>query len=411
MRAIYFDKDIPRVLATKALKRVWPGVIWSPISPSGWEEIPDPELPGPHWLRVRNVQCGICATDLLALMVKADPRISLAALPGINRVYLGHEAVGEVIETGPRVTRFKAGDRVVIEATPIAGGSPNCFTQELEQPCRHCAAGDTSLCENGSLGAGPQGIGSGWADRYTAHESQLWPVPDDIDDDQASLIEPMAVAVHGVLRRPPQPGERVLVIGAGIIGLLTLQALKALAPQAAVTVLAKYSHQGQAAERLGADEVVGPIGDPYPKLARITAAKHYQAMLNRGMLLGGYDVVYDCVGSNITVMDGLRWARAGGAVVLVGISFELLKIDATPIWFQEVDLIGSKIYGTESLNGRTLHTFDLVIELLQEGALTAEGLITHRLPFSEYRKAIETAANKKRSGSIKVTMTFPEGDS
>lgn len=407
MKAIYFDKDIPRALATKALKRLWPNVIWSPISPSGVEQIPDPELPGPRWLRVRNLQCGICATDLLVLSVKADPRISLAALPGINRVYLGHEAVGEVVEVGDGVERFKLGDRVIIEATPIAGGSPNCLTQELEQPCRFCERGDTHLCENGSLGAGPEGIGSGWADRYTAHESQLWPVPDNISDDQASLIEPMAVALHGVLRRLPKPGERVLVVGAGIIGLLTLQVLKALAPQVPVAMLAKYSHQGQAAERLGADEVIGPIGDPYAKLAQVTEAKHYQAMLNRGMLLGGFDVVYDCVGSSITVMDGLRWARAGGTVVLIGISFELLKFDATPIWFQEVDLIGSKIYGTENLDGRTLHTFDLVIEMLQEGTLTAEGLITHRFPFSDYRKAIHTAANK-RTGSIKVTLTFGE---
>lgn len=404
MKAIYFDKHIPKVLATKALRRVWPGVVWSPLSPSGVQEIPDPELPGPRWLRVRNRQCGICATDLSLLYVKADPRISPAALPGLDRIYLGHEAVGEVIETGAEVERFKPGDRVVIEARPAA--SPNCFTQGIEPPCRHCAAGDTRLCENGSLGQGPAGAGSGWADRYTAHESELWPVPDDINDDQASLIEPMAVAVHGVLRRLPQPGDRVLVLGAGIIGLLTLQALKALAPEAKVAVLAKYSHQGQAAERLGADEIIGPIGDPYTKIARVTGAKHYQAMLNRGMLLGGFEVVYDCVGSSFTVMDSLRWTRAGGAVVVLGISLELLKFDATPIWFQEVDLIGSKTFGVEHIDGRQLHTFDLVIEMLQEGALTDQGLITHRFPFSDYRKAIDTATNK-RTGSIKVTLTFP----
>lgn len=404
MKAIYFDKHIPKVLATKALRRVWPGVVWSPLSPSGVQEIPDPELPGPRWLRVRNRQCGICATDLSLLYVKADPRISPAALPGLDRIYLGHEAVGEVIETGAEVERFKPGDRVVIEARPAA--SPNCFTQGIEPPCRHCAAGDTRLCENGSLGQGPAGAGSGWADRYTAHESELWPVPDDINDDQASLIEPMAVAVHGVLRRLPQPGDRVLVLGAGIIGLLTLQALKALAPEAKVAVLAKYSHQGQAAERLGADEIIGPIGDPYTKIARVTGAKHYQAMLNRGMLLGGFEVVYDCVGSSFTVMDSLRWTRAGGAVVVLGISLELLKFDATPIWFQEVDLIGSKTFGIEHIDGRQLHTFDLVIEMLQEGALTDQGLITHRFPFSDYRKAIDTATNK-RTGSIKVTLTFP----
>lgn len=403
MRAIYFDKDIPRALATKVLRPLWPAVVWSPLSPSGVEQVPDPPLPGPAWLRVRNLQCGICATDLSLLYVKADPRIAPAVLPGIRRIYLGHEAIGEVSETGPGVDRFRVGDRVVIEARP--GGSPNCHTQEIDPPCRFCARGDTRLCENGSLGKGPVGAGGGWSDSYTAHQSEVWPVPDDLSDDQASLIEPMAVAAHGVLRRLPSPGDRVLILGAGIIGLLTLQAVKALAPQAHVTALVRYAHQGQAASRLGADEVMSDRGDIYAKSAGITGAKYYRGQLNRGMLLGGYDILYDCVGDRYTLRDSLRLARAGGAVVLVGISLNPLSLDTSPVWFQEVDLLGAKTFGMETLNGRKLHTFDLVIEMLQQGALSASGLITHRFPFPQFRQAIAAASNK-RTGSIKVTLTF-----
>ncbi len=332
-----------------------------------------------------------------------DARVAPIALPNFNRVYIGHEAVGEVTEVGSEVERFKVGDRVVMEARPW--GSPNCLTQEIDTPCEFCTRGDTRLCENRALRMGPTGKGSGWADSYTAHESEVWPVPDDISDDQASLIEPMAVAVHGVLRRRPAPGEKVLVIGSGIIGLLTLQALKALAPESHVTSVVRYEHQGQAAERLGADEVISDSGDLYAKAARITNAKYYQSTLNRGMLLGGYDVVYDCVGSKYTQRDSLRLAKAGGTVVLVGISLQQMKVDMTPIWFQEVDLIGSMTFGMEELDGRRLHTFDLVIEMLQSGALSEVDLITHRLPFAEYHKAIATAADK-RTGSIKVTLTF-----
>jgi threonine dehydrogenase-like Zn-dependent dehydrogenase len=403
MRAIYFDKDIPRALATKVLRPLWPAVVWSPLSPSGVEQVPDPPLPGPAWLRVRNLQCGICATDLSLLYVKADPRIAPAVLPGIRRIYLGHEAIGEVSETGPGVDRFRVGDRVVIEARP--GGSPNCHTQEIDPPCRFCARGDTRLCENGSLGKGPVGAGGGWSDSYTAHQSEVWPVPDDLSDDQASLIEPMAVAAHGVLRRLPGPGDRVLILGAGIIGLLTLQAVKALAPQAHVTALVRYAHQGQAASRLGADEVMSDRGDIYAKSAGITGAKYYRGQLNRGMLLGGYDILYDCVGDRYTLRDSLRLARAGGAVVLVGISLNPLSLDTSPVWFQEVDLLGAKTFGMETLNGRKLHTFDLVIEMLQQGELSASGLITHRFPFPQFRQAIAAASNK-RTGSIKVTLTF-----
>jgi threonine dehydrogenase-like Zn-dependent dehydrogenase len=335
--------------------------------------------------------------------VKADPRIAPVALPGIQRIYLGHEAVGEVTEVGPAVERFRAGDRVVIEARPV--GSPNCHTQEIDPPCRFCARGDTRLCENNSLGKGPVGAGGGWSDSYTAHQSEIWPVPDDLNDDQASLIEPMAVAAHGVLRRLPSPGDRVLILGAGIIGLLTLQVVKSLAPQAHVTVVVRYTHQAQAAKRLGADEVISDRGDIYAKSAEITGAKYYRVQLNRGMLLGGYDVLYDCVGDRTTIRDSLRLARAGGVVVLVGISLNQLSLDTTPVWFQEVDLVGAKTFGMETLDGRTLHTFDLVIEMLQEGALSASGLITHRFPFEQYRQAIAAASNK-RSGSIKVTLTF-----
>ena len=390
-------------MATKGLKRVWPGVVWTPIAPTGVEEIPDPALPGPRWLRVRNRQCGICATDLTLFFVDFDPRVAPAALPGISRVYLGHEAVGEVVEIGKGVESFKIGDRVVIEARP--GGSPNCYTQEIESPCEFCARGDTRLCENGSLRMGPEGVGGGWADSYTAHESEVWPIPDDLNDDQASLIEPMAVAVHAVLRRRPQAGEKVLVIGSGIIGLLTLQALKALSPEIHVTSVVRYSHQGEAAARLGADEVISDGGDIYAKAARITKAKYYRATLNRGMLLGGYDVVYDCVGTKYTQRDSLRLTKAGGTVVLVGISPVRMKFDTTPIWFQEVDHIGSKTFGMEELNGRRLHTFDLVIEMLREGTLSEAKLITHRFPLDKYRKAISTAMDK-RTGAIKVTLTF-----
>jgi threonine dehydrogenase-like Zn-dependent dehydrogenase len=403
LKAIYFDLNIPKALLTQAVKRLWPQVVWTPLSPTGLEQIPDPELPGPNWLRVRNRQCGICASDLAVFFLEGDPRSAPVALPSFKRLYLGHEAVGEVTEVGAEVERFKVGDRVVLEARPF--GSPNCFTQEIETPCEYCARGDTRLCENRALRAGPSGKGSGFADSYTAHETEVWPVPEDLTDDQASLIEPMAVAVHAVLRHRPAAGEKVLVIGSGITGLLTLQALKALAPESHVTSVVRYEHQGEAAERLGANEVISDSGDIYAKAARITNAKYYQSTLNRGMLLGGFDVIFDCVGSRYTQRDSLRLAKAGGTVVLIGLSLNQLKFDPTPIWFQEVDLIGSMTFGMEHLNGREIHTFDLVIEMLQEGVLNADDLITHRFPFADYRKAVTTARDK-RTGSIKVTLTF-----
>lgn len=399
MRAIYVDKNIPRALAVKYGQRLWPGVVWSPLSHARFADLPEPPLPGPRWVRVRNRQCGICASDLALLLVRADPAAAPVALPGFARVYLGHEVVGDVVEVGPGVTTVRLGQRVVMESR-FTG--PTCLSQEIDPPCRHCAAGDTRLCENASLGRGPVGVGGGWGDGYTAHESEVRAVPDDLDDDQASLIEPMAVALHAVLRRPPRDGEQVLVLGAGIIGLLVVQCVRLVAPGCRLAVLARYPHQAQAARRLGADDVLDGR-QAYAQAARLTGARHYRAPLNRGMLLGGFDVIYDCVGHGDTLHDALRWARARGTVVMVGIDLSLVRLDLNPIWYQEVDLIGSHTFGAERVDGRAAHTFELVIEHLRAGRLREAGLITHRFPLQEYRKAIDVARHK-RTGAIKVTL-------
>jgi threonine dehydrogenase-like Zn-dependent dehydrogenase len=401
MRSIVVDKVLPRMLAVKALRPAWPGVIWSLISHAKVVDLPEPELPGPKWVRVRNNQCGICASDLSLLLMKVDPQVAPAALPGNTRFYLGHEVIGEVTEIGDAVSRFKVGDRVVMESR-FTG--PTCFSQGIDPPCRYCASGQTRLCENASLGKGPAGTGGGWGDGYVAHESEIYRVPDDLDDDKASLIEPMSVALHGVLRAEPEDGHQVLVIGAGIIGLLSLQAVKVVAPGAHVTVMARYPHQIDAARRLGADEVIAG-GDLYEEVARVTNGKLYRAPMNRGMILGGFDRIYDCVGSRDTIYDGLRWARAGGSLVMVGISLGELSIDLNPVWYQEVDLIGSHTFGVESWRGRSAKTFDLASEMFQEGVLTDEGLITHRFPFEDYKRAIATATDK-RTGAIKVTFDY-----
>src|SRR5688500_8833527 len=336
MRAIYVDKVLPNMLLVKTLGARWPGVVWSPLSSVSVADLPEPALSGPRWLRVRNRQCGICASDLSLLYVHVDPSVGPAALPGNQRFYLGHEVVSTVTEVGSGVTRFRPGDRVVMDTRFIGA---HCLSQEISPPCPACARGDFGLCINASLNQGPRGVGGGWGDGYTAHETEVYPVPADISDDQAMLTEPMAVGLHAVLRRPPGADDHVLVLGCGIIGLLTVQAVRAVAPACRITALARYPHQAQAAKRLGANDVL--MHSDYASIAGATGARHYTAPMNRGMLLGGFDVIYDCVGSARTMEDSLRWARAGGAVVLVGVDLTRAAVDLNPIWYQEVDLVGS----------------------------------------------------------------------
>jgi hypothetical protein len=107
------------------------------------------------------------------------------------------------------------------------------------------------------------------------------------------------------------------------------------------TVMARYPQQVEMARHLGADEVL-PGGDAYEEVARITEGQLYAGSLGNKVLLGGYDVAYDIVGSGQTIKDSLRWARAGGTVV-VGIAPRLLKTDLGPVWHQEVTLAGNAL--------------------------------------------------------------------
>lgn len=400
MQAIIVEKKIPRMLLVKTLRPFWPGVVWSALSPARLVDLGEPPLPGRRFLRVRNLQCGICATDLSLLFVKADPSIAPAALPGTDRFYLGHEVVGEVVELGEEVTRVALGDRVVMESR-FTG--PNCRTQGIEPACLHCAGGATRLCENASAGVGLRGVGGGWGQGFTAHEEEIWPVDARLSNDQAALIEPSAVALHGVLRKAPQAGQQVLVVGAGIIGLLTIQAARIVQPDCRITAIARYPHQAAMARSMGADQVLQD-GEIYSQLSTISGAHYYPAPLNRGMLLGGFEVVYDCVGSRQTLTDSLRWARGGGTVVLLGVTLGSLKVDLNPVWYQEVDLLGSLTFGPEPwADGR--HTFELVMEMMAAGRLGEAGLITHRFPFKQYRRAIAAASDKRRQ-SIKVMLEY-----
>jgi len=399
MFTIYVDKHIPRALLTKAVAPLWHDFVWTPLSAARAMELPDPPLPGPHWLRVKNLRCGICASDLSLLCVHADPAIAPAALPGLSRFWLGHETVSVVTEVAPQVTRFRVGDRVLMD-TYFAGA--HCETLGIEPKCRYCAEADYHFCINRSE-PGPRGVGGGFGDSFIAHQSEVYPVPHSLTHDQAMLVEPISIAVHGVMRFPPRPGERVLIIGAGIIGLLTTLVVHTLVPEAEIAVLARYPHQQQMAERLGARHILK--GSDYGAVARLTGGKFFSAPLNRGVVIGGFDLIYDCVADPRTLNDALRWVRAGGTVMMVGAHMAPMpKVDLTPIWYHHVRLVGTYGHGMNDWQGVRRHTYEWVFDLLTAGRLDLEGLITHRFPLRDYKEAIRVAMSKGKEKAIKVAF-------
>jgi threonine dehydrogenase-like Zn-dependent dehydrogenase len=400
VHAFYVEKHIPRILLTKTLTPLWPGFVWTPLSSARVTELPDPPLPGPDWVRVENHCCGICATDLSLLFVRADPSVAPSALPGLSRFWLGHEVVSSVTEVGAAVTRFKVGDRVIMDSYHYGA---HCRSLGIQPVCRYCAGGNHRFCTNRSE-PGQRGMGGGFGDGYIAHESDLYPCPPELTSDQAMFVEPLAIVVQAVLRRPPRSEEKVLVYGAGIIGLLTTMVIKALAPEAEIAVLARYSHQAEIAEKLGAGHILRSQ-KAYAEVAKMTGGMFFTAPLNKGIVLDGFDIVYDCVGDERSLTNSLRWTRPGGAVVIIGLHMSpMKKIDLTLVWYSQVDLIGSFMHGHSEWNGQRLHDYDRVIDFYRQGKFDLAGLVTHRFPQKDYKEAIRVAANKRKEKAIKVAF-------
>lgn len=400
MKSIYFDLNIPKFLLTRAVGTVWNGVYYSSISPVSFGDLKEEPLPGSRCVRVKNLLSGICATDLSVFFLELNPKISLAALPGLSRVFLGHEICGEVVNVGLEVTKLKLGERVVLQK-PL----PCCFAKEIQPHCQQCQQGNYCLCENQSEGSFPNDTGGGWSELFLAHESQLVPIPDEISNEEAVLIEPAAVALHAVLRKEPQINDKVLIVGAGTIGLLILHILKQLQPECHVAVIARHDYQQEMARELKADHIPSD-NDLYQQIASITNAHLYRGKFGNQMLLGGFDRIYDCVGKAHSIHNVLRWCKAGGTVLLVGVDLNPSKFDYTPLVFQEVELIGCLGHGMEIYDGEQISTFELVIKLLKEERLNLNNLITHRFKLRDYRLALEAVTNKRNSHVIKAVFDF-----
>src|SRR5215471_9092253 len=394
------DLSTKRVIFTQLLARIWHGAYFSSFAPLQVQNLPRQPLPMANWVRVRNRLGGICGSDLKLIYVDGDFRIAPAALPGHRLSYPGHEVVGEVIEVGDEVQYLQVGDRVILQS------GPNCITSGIQSICRSCASGNFSLCERANLLSGPEPIGGGWSEEMLVHEQQLFRISPEMNDEQAVLLEPSAVAVHAVLRRLPQHGEHVLIIGAGTIGLLILQVIHALVPSATVSVMARYPFQIEQATRMGATYILYPQ-DTYQEVERTTGAKLFTGRFDNKMLLGGYEVIYDTIGSKETVHDSLRWARAAGTIVLVGLSLHTMQLDFTPLWYQEIDLIGTLAHGMEIWPIGTFEqrsTFSIAAEMIENEQIHPEKLITHHFALTNYRSAFSTATAKAHTRAIKVVF-------
>jgi threonine dehydrogenase-like Zn-dependent dehydrogenase len=397
MKALYMDFDMRKVVALALAKPISRNLAFAPFSPLCYRDIPEPQIPGPRWVKVRNTACGLCATDVHFMFMDFDLGSFAAAVPTSPRMYLGHELVGEVIEAGSEANDITVGDRVAVRID-----WPSCAQLEISPPCRPCASGSYMLCENAGLRPAPLiDTGGGFSPFMVMHRSQIFRIPPGLTDEEAVLLEPTACAVHAVMKLTPKPGQKVLVVGSGTIGLLTLAVAKALEPACQVFCIARYPFQAEQATRMGADGVLSAGEELYRQAASTTAARYIEGAFGNRILLGGFDIIYDAVGNDRSLRDSLRLARAGGTVVLVGVNFQPGRLDYSPVWYQEVSLIGVNAHATEATGESS---FEIAARLLGSRAVSVHGMVTHRFALDEYRRAIEAFCAKGKSRAIKIVI-------
>ena len=396
------------------MKRLWRGCLLTGLNGLRAGEVDTPELPGDDWVLVETLLGGICGTDLSLLAQSQPPNSILQAFSSMPMV-MGHENVAVVRQVGPDVDGSWVGRRVCVE--PTLG----CKARGIDPPCENCRDGRFGTCEHFSGDAAgryslPAGTSIGYNSRtggsfgeyFVAHESQLVPVPDGLSDEQAVLTDPVACGLHAVLRADLSAAKRVLVYGSGVMGLGIIASLRAIGFGGRIDALDRHEYLGEITREFGADDFFrlgSSKSERFNSIAHRTGGTVQRVRFGNYMLSGGYDIVFDCVGSASAVNESLKWTRAGGQVLFVGTGHGG-AVDLTPVWFTELQIKGVYGRGIEQFNGKTAATYELVHDLMLAGKLDVEKMLTHKFSLDEYRRAFSTASGKAASGAIKVAFDF-----
>lgn len=416
MKGVIFDVTIPRFLLAKSAGRISESVLFGRLSGLRYAEVAEPGLPGADWVKLDVIACGICGSDLGNISYSSSPSMEpFGSFPAV----LGHEILGRVREVGANVRHLEPGQRVTVD--PMI----SCTARGYADACPSCASGLHSTCEMAGeeapvevdgkrLGAGLTigyhgDLPGGWGETMIAHGSQVFAVDDALSDNSAVLMEPFSIALHAVLQTPPHPDEPVLVIGSGTIALATIWALRAIGFSGYLLAQAKRPHEQALARQLGATEVVAP--GPEAREALIgTGSMAYMPVVGPEVYAGGgFPLIYDCVGNSSSLGQGLRFASPRGRMVVIGCVGELKKLDLTFVWARELQIQGSVGYGQEAWQGGRRHTFEIAHDLMVQGSVKVEDLVTHVFPLSQVQDGLSAAKNHRRSGAVKVLLRPTEG--
>lgn len=304
-------------------------------------DVPSPE-PGSNEVLVRVRSCGICGSDVHGYDGTSGRRIP--------PVIMGHEASGEVARTGPAVSGLGPGDRVTFDSMICC------------QNCIYCRHGRPNLCEDRRvLGVSCDDYRrhGAFAEYVAVPDHIVFRVPDGVEFDEAAMVEPVSVAVHAAARAAPSLGDRALVVGAGMIGLLTLQALRA-AGCGRIFSVDLAPDRLRLAKELGADETIqAGSGTDVPAAVR---------ELTHGL---GADLVMEAVGADATVAMSIDSVRKGGRVVLIGNIAPTVTFGLQSVVTREIDVLGSCASSND---------YPACLDLMSRGAIRVRPLLSASVP-------------------------------
>ena len=335
-------------------------------------EVEMPEIAQPDWVLARVRVAGICGTDL---------RHWRKEEPELTGEVMGHELGGEIVQVGSAVKDLKPGDRVVIET--LLG----------DDTCDWCRVQQYNICPN-LYKVRMKTISRAFAKYVAGPAKKFYKLPDHVSYEEAALLDTFSVCLHAVQLSGMKLNDKVVVIGAGPIGLGQMQLAKLSGADVLVTDVVDGGLR--IAKELGADEVVNTkTEDGYKKVMEFTNGR-------------GAEIVFECAGGPsmpVTLPQATTFARIGGKVVVVG-GFDPGKI-AIPLEWEhlqkaEIKLILSASYAFWDIYPE----MKMCLDLVAKGKMNAKKLITHTFSLDDINKAFEVAANKEETGAVFIALTI-----
>lgn len=326
-------------------------------------DVPEPEI-GPDDVLVRVRSCAICGSDVHGYDGSSGRRIP--------PLIMGHEAAGQVAGAGKNVTGLDDGRPITFDSTVYCG------------TCAYCRRGEINLCDNRrvlGVSCNEYRRHGAFAEYVAVPKHIIYPLPEGLSYDHAAMIEPTSIAFHAVRRMPIQLADQALVVGCGVIGLLTLQAMR-MAGCGQIIAVDLDEGRLELARRFGADETINPkAGNALQQVKDLTGGR-------------GVDVAAEAVGATEPLNFAIESLRKGGTLALVGNVTPRVELPLQAIVTRELTLAGSCASRGE---------YPACIDALARGSIDVKPLISAIAPLEEGASWFDRLYNRE-PGLIKVIL-------